>query len=109
MNTNNKRIHPYLIALGLSIVTMLILGAASYFLTDTVASLFIKALVAGMVITFIWAGVIYPEKNKGVMEWIERNFVMVIFLFIMIILTLGVSLSGKALQQRHHPETFFPL
>lgn len=103
-------IPPALIAFGLNTIILVILGTTSYFFTDTLKSLLVKSIATGCLTTIIWAYAIYPEKNNGLLPWrvlLQRNMITFAILFIMLLISLGVALSGKMIQQKNIPNPLF--
>lgn len=105
MRIDKKMMYPYLIAFGLSLFILTALGVTSYFLIDTLESLLVKSTIAGCIITIIWTYVIY-SKRTHTFEGYMTTFAI---LFIMLVMSVGVALSGKKLQQKNYPESFVPL
>lgn len=105
MHIDKKMISPYLIAFGLNVSILIILGVASYFFIDTLESLLVKSTIAGCLITIIWTYVTYSKETSTLDSYVTTFAI----LFIMLVLAMGVSLSGKILQEKNYPESFVPL
>lgn len=105
MHIDKKMIYPYLIAFGLNLTILTVLGVTSYLLIDTLESLLVKSTIAGCIITIIWTYVIYSKRTHT----FERYMTTFAILFIMLLISLGVALSGKNIQQKNYPESFVPL